>query len=86
MVQKFNFVVEPSSLSQFYVEGTQYIPKHQCADGWTLILLHANGMHKETFEVMLHYLLSDNSDIKIKDVWSIGKWTFNSIATLLKTP
>ncbi|KAI0058358.1 hypothetical protein BV25DRAFT_1286064 [Artomyces pyxidatus] len=40
--------------------------------GLTLFMAHANGMHKETFEPMLHRLLSQtDSPICIDEIWSI---------------
>ncbi|KIJ47855.1 hypothetical protein M422DRAFT_163533 [Sphaerobolus stellatus SS14] len=72
-MQKHYVVVEPSSLCPFYVEGLRYIPARSSPHGFTLLLMHAMNLHKETFDSFLHALLEDNkiTSLPIKDAWCI---------------
>ncbi|KIJ35040.1 hypothetical protein M422DRAFT_51654 [Sphaerobolus stellatus SS14] len=72
-MQKHYVVVEPSPLCPFYVEGLQYIPAQSSPDGFTLLLMHAMNLHKETFDSFLYALMEDDkmASLLIKDAWCI---------------
>jgi len=63
--------LKPERNCPFHVEAVQYIPDEPFDNGWTLILLHAMNLHKETFEPMLFHLLKRTPGIQIRDVWCI---------------
>ncbi|KAL0960677.1 hypothetical protein HGRIS_005706 [Hohenbuehelia grisea] len=71
MMQKHIAVASPSHLSPFQVEAAQYIPANSPRDGFTLVFLHAMGLHKETFETVISKLLQPSPDLSIHDIWSI---------------
>ncbi|KAK7030680.1 Abhydrolase domain-containing protein mpaH [Favolaschia claudopus] len=72
-------ILEPSASYPFHVLATHYSyrgnPFGNSEDALTLILFHALGVHKETWEVTVSRLFdlctSTSSQIKIRDVFSI---------------
>ncbi|KAG6830684.1 hypothetical protein H0H87_007340 [Tephrocybe sp. NHM501043] len=65
------FVVEPSFGCDFYTEAVRFIPSQSYDEGLTLLFLHANTLHKETFVPLITHFLEIMSPVKIKDIWSI---------------
>lgn len=50
-------VVDPRPAYPLQILGTRYYVNPQATDGYTLVFLHALGMHKETWEVTISSLL-----------------------------
>lgn len=73
-MQKHYFIVGPSTLCPFRVGALKYTPARSMDNSYTLTLLHAMNLHKETFDSFLSAFLGDtqNSSLPIKDVWCIG--------------
>ncbi|KAF7371123.1 hypothetical protein MSAN_00747500 [Mycena sanguinolenta] len=63
--------ISEGTTSPFHVGAIQYVPDESFDHGFTLILLHAVNLHKETFEPMLQHLLKQTSRVQIRDVWCI---------------
>ncbi|KAH8074800.1 hypothetical protein BXZ70DRAFT_1056416 [Cristinia sonorae] len=61
----------------FQVAATRYIPKDAAEDGLTLILAHANRLHKEPCGILAQSLIElsqnngRNRSLSIRDIWSI---------------
>lgn len=72
-MQKRYVAVGPSIHCPFHVEALEYIPAQSTVNGYTLVLLHAMNLHKETFDSFVSVLLSDTqtSSLHIRDVWCI---------------
>lgn len=52
----------------------RYVRKSVGASGLTLLLLHANGLHKETFEPTINHLLraaDEDAQYQIDEVWAL---------------
>ncbi|KAG6867571.1 hypothetical protein C0993_001038 [Termitomyces sp. T159_Od127] len=71
-MQSHYVIVEPCFGCPFRVEGIRFVPHHSYDDGLTLLFFHANGLHKETFTVLITRLLEIISPVKIHDIWAIG--------------
>ncbi|KAJ6496423.1 Alpha/beta hydrolase fold-1 [Mycena sanguinolenta] len=68
------FTLKPNSegtTCPFHIGAIQYVPDESFDHGFTLVLMHAMNLHKETFEPMLHHLLKRTSGVQIRDVWCI---------------
>lgn len=70
-MQKRYVAVGPSIHCPFHVEALQYTPGQSMVNGYTLILLHAMSLHKETFDSFVLALLNDTQASSIRDVWCI---------------
>lgn len=67
----------------FCVLGNRYQTDLPRAEGYTLILLHATGLHKETFEPLIHALFETSqaatntvgpkAGASIREIWTIGR-------------
>jgi hypothetical protein len=72
-----SFIAGPSSYSPFRTEGLQYIPPGSVEGGFTLVFLHAKGLHKEsTVHLFRHAFEKErvSGGFRVRDVWFIGEF------------
>lgn len=69
--------LEPGTHSPFYITATRYQDDNPRTSGYTLILLHAAGLHKETYEPLAEALLEFSrgaeKSVTVREVWSVGE-------------
>ncbi|KII93753.1 hypothetical protein PLICRDRAFT_403847 [Plicaturopsis crispa FD-325 SS-3] len=65
--------IDPRPGYPLQVLATKYTSESQSNDGYTLVFLHATGMHKESWDVSIQRLFDmfDNNAVKIREVISI---------------
>lgn len=70
-------IVDRRPTDPLRVIGKRYQPTPPRQSGFTVIMLHATGLHKETFEPMIESLLSlpysSGQNAGIREVWAVGK-------------
>ncbi|KAF5366585.1 hypothetical protein D9758_008935 [Tetrapyrgos nigripes] len=70
-MKKQYVTVSPTSTCPFFVEAVRYEPERLVVNGFTLILLHAMNLHKETFSTLLQHLFEDSGGNQVKEAWCI---------------
>ena len=65
--------VDPRPHYPFIVAAKKYVPRTSHPDGYTFIMTHGTGYHKEHWEVTLRRLieLSEKNGYKIREAWGI---------------
>ncbi|KAA1088914.1 hypothetical protein PGT21_012790 [Puccinia graminis f. sp. tritici] len=73
------------AVARYFVESDSGESKNVSADEddpITLILVHANGLHKETWEPMLAHLLVSPAAKKVQEIWAIDSAQYGDSAIL----
>src|ERR1700761_2849858 len=77
-------VVDPRPKYPFRLVGKRYLPRTSDENGFTLILTHGTGYHKEHLEPSLERIfeLAELSEWPIREAWSIDAPNHGDAAVL----
>ncbi|KAH8920985.1 hypothetical protein BT69DRAFT_367098 [Atractiella rhizophila] len=70
-----SFAVESAKEEGLWIAVNRYAPLHvmeaEANQGITIILCHANGLHKETWEPFIYHLVQGHPNLRISEIWAL---------------